>query len=162
MISAMEVLDAINGRLVERFPERTCYVDVCPIDFARPSFWLQVLEDQIESGNAVLLHHSLQLGLTLYDELDKHYDVSWQRLRQDAAAVSELLSGPLSVKERTFTLTQKTMPREADRVQIQLFLSWMDLRPGTGEEVLPPPAETVELRYQTKKRQERKDGNGTP
>lgn len=37
-----EILNAINDRLLERWPDRTVYVDVCPVDFDRPSFWLAV------------------------------------------------------------------------------------------------------------------------
>lgn len=37
-----EILNAINDRLLERWPDRTVYVDVCPVDFDRPSFWLTV------------------------------------------------------------------------------------------------------------------------
>ncbi len=36
-----DILDAINRLLVEQWPTRTVYVDVCPVDFERPSFgWL--------------------------------------------------------------------------------------------------------------------------
>ena len=37
-----EILDAINLLLVSKWPDRTVYVDVCPVDFNRPSFWLTV------------------------------------------------------------------------------------------------------------------------
>ena len=40
-----EILDAINLRLLKKWPDRTVYVDVCPVDFDRPSFWLAVEED---------------------------------------------------------------------------------------------------------------------
>ena len=46
-----EILNAINDRLLERWPDRTVYVDVCPVDFDRPSFWLAVETDrQMQTG----------------------------------------------------------------------------------------------------------------
>ena len=36
----LDLVNAINTRLVEKWPDRTVYIDVCPVDFARPSFWL--------------------------------------------------------------------------------------------------------------------------
>lgn len=47
-----EILNAINDRLLERWPDRTVYVDVCPVDFDRPSFWLAVekMDRQTQTG----------------------------------------------------------------------------------------------------------------
>ena len=37
-----DVVEAVNERLVLRWPDRTVYLDVCPVDFQRPGFWLQI------------------------------------------------------------------------------------------------------------------------
>jgi len=71
-----EILDAINLLLVSKWPDRTVYVDVCPLDFNRPSFWLTVEKYDLTDGNRFLIRHDLQIRLTLYDELDEHYDAS--------------------------------------------------------------------------------------
>lgn len=78
-----DILDAINRLLVEQWPTRTVYVDVCPVDFERPSFWLAVEKDDQTDANRVLIRHDLQLRLTLYDQLDEHYEASWYRLSQE-------------------------------------------------------------------------------
>ena len=81
--------DAINLLLVSKWPDRTVYVDVCPLDFNRPSFWLTVEKYDLTDGNRFLIRHDLQIRLTLYDELDEHYDASRYRLSQETDAVTE-------------------------------------------------------------------------
>ena len=39
-MNSTEILDAVNARLLEKWPERTVYINVCPEDYERPSFWL--------------------------------------------------------------------------------------------------------------------------
>ena len=56
-----EILDAINLLLVEKWPNRTVYVDVCPVDFDRPSFWLAVEKHDLIDANRFLIKNDLQL-----------------------------------------------------------------------------------------------------
>ena len=75
-----EILNAINDRLLERWPDRTVYVDVCPVDFDRPSFWLTVEKNGQTDANRLFVRRELQIRLTIYDQMDEHYDASWFRL----------------------------------------------------------------------------------
>ena len=68
-MKTLDILDAINRKLVERWPERTVYVDVCPVDFARPSFWLAMEQDEQTDANRFLIRHDVKLKLTIYDQL---------------------------------------------------------------------------------------------
>ena len=139
----LDILDAINGKLVERWPERTVYVDV-PVDFDRPSFWLAVEQDEQTDANRFLVRHDIRLKLTIYDQLDEHYDASWYRLAGESDAVMELLTPVLQVGSRHLKLNLKALPREADRSFLQITASWMDDRPGRDDQ--PPPADSYSLR----------------
>lgn len=142
-----DILDAINLRLLEKWPDRTVYVDVCPVDFQRPSFWLAVEKHDISDANCFLIRNDLQLRLTLYDELDEHYEASWYRLAKETDDAVELLGQVLQVGKRHIKLTLKTLPRDPDRAYIQMSVSWMDNRPGiaeTGETA--PVADSYSLR----------------
>ena len=57
-----EILDAINLLLVSKWPDRTVYVDVCPVDFNRPSFWLTVEKYDPTDGNRGYRENCLQDG----------------------------------------------------------------------------------------------------
>lgn len=132
-----EILDAINALLVKKWPDRTVYVDVCPIDFARPSFWLAVEQDTRTDANRFLVRHDLQLRLTVYDELDEHYDASWYRLAQVTDEIMALLTPPLAVSDRCLKLTLKSLPRDPDRAYVQINISWMDKRLESGGDPAP-------------------------
>ena len=141
-----DILDAINQVIVEKWPNRTFYIDVCPIDFERPSFWLAVEKHDITDANKFLIKNTLQLKLTIYDELDEHYEASWYRLSKETDAVMELLGLPLKVCGRHLKFSLKALPRDPDRASIQINVAWMDNRPSHTDNV--PPADTYKLHIQ--------------
>lgn len=94
-MEVLDILDAVNARLLEKWPKRTVYVDVCPIDFERPSFWLAVEQFQQTNANRFMVRRDVRLKLTLYDEKDEHYESSWLRLDQEAQVAAALLTPPL-------------------------------------------------------------------
>ena len=147
-----EILDAINLLLVERWPMRTVYVDVCPIDFERPSFWLAVEKHDLTDANRFLIRNDLQLRLTLFDELDDHYEASWYRLSQETDIVTDLLCRVLEVGERHLKLQLKVLPRDPDRAYVQINTSWMDNRPGmdTGASVPAATDYSLQVRHSIK------------
>ena len=89
--------------------------------------------------------HDLQLRLTLDDALGGHDAVSWYRLAQETKEAMELLAPALAVGSRYLKLTRK--PREADRTDLQINASWMDLHlsVGTGAETA---AKTAQMRVE--------------
>ena len=116
-----------------------------PIGFARPSFWLAVEKDDWTAANRLLARHDLQLRLTLDDALGGHDAVAWYRLAQETKEAMELLAPALAVGSRYLKLTRK--PREADRTDLQINASWMDLHlsVGTGAETV---AKTAQMRVE--------------
>ena len=141
-----DIIDAINLVLVGKWKDRTVYVDVCPVDFDRPSFWLTVERDEVTDANRYLIRHNLRLRLTLFDELDEHYEASWPRLSKETDEVVDLLSRVLKVGDRHLKLTLTVLPRDPDRAYVQISTSWMDKRPGIDTGASAPVADSYELR----------------
>lgn len=141
-----DIVDAINLVLVGKWKERTVYVDVCPVDFNRPSFWLATERDEVTDANRYLIRHNLRLRLTLFDELDEHYEASWHRLSKETDEVVELLSRVLTVGDRHLKLTLTVLPRDPDRAYVQISASWMDARPGMDTGASAPVADSYSLR----------------
>lgn len=136
-----DILNAINDRLLERWPDRTVYVDVCPVDFDRPSFWLTVEKSGQTDANRLFVRRELQIRLTIYDQMDEHYEASWFRLVGDADDALTLLTPPLTMGDRRLKLDLKALPRDPDRAYIQIGAVWMDDRAGM-EQPDTPPADT--------------------
>ena len=115
------------------------------VDFNRPSFWLTVEKYDLTDGNRFLIRHDLQIRLTLYDELDEHYDASWYRLSQETDAVTELLIRGWMVGRRHLKPLLKVLPRDPDRAYVQINLSWMDNRPGLDTGASTPAADAYSV-----------------
>lgn len=152
-MTALDILDAVNRRLVERWPDRTVYVDVCPADFERPSFWLAAEELRQTDVGRFLLRRELLARLTLFDRADDHYDASWRRLAEESEAAMQLLTPPLAVGERRLTLRLKALPREADRAVLRMEAEWLEPREEQPAESAPA-ADRYFVRVTGKKRKE--------
>lgn len=141
-MNSTEILDALNSRLLQKWPARTVYVDVCPVDFARPSFWLAITRDDSTPVNRFMTKRSVQVKLTIYDELDEHYEASWYRLAGEASDCLQLFSKALSVDGRQLLPTLKSLPRDPDRAYLLLDFSFMDS--GCGDGSSAPTAQTAD------------------
>ena len=144
----LDIVDAINTRLVEKWPNRTVYIDVCPVDFARPSFWLTVEKYEQSDANRFFVKREAQLKLTIFDEKDEYYEASWRRLFQDAEDAMALLTPPLKAAGRTVPLQIKALPRDPDAAYLQLTTSWLDNRPAADTGSEPPTAKTAQVRVE--------------
>lgn len=132
-MKTMDIVDAINARLTEKWPARTVYLDVCPVDFDRPSFWLQVTKDDRSDANRYTDRRAVQIALTAYDEKNEHYESSWQRLSGVVDECLTLLGGVLKVGDRRFKPTLKSLPREPDRAVILIDFSFMTPKSADGQ-----------------------------
>ncbi len=131
-MKTLDIVGAVNDLLNQKWPARTVYLDVCPVDFERPSFWLQVTRDERRAASRYAELRAVQITLTLFDSVDEHYEASWARLTGDADECMGLLGGVLGVGERRLKPTLKALPREADRVSILLDFNFMTPRAGDG------------------------------
>lgn len=142
-MTSREILDGMNGLLVRQWPERTVYVDVCPADFERPSFWLAVEKDERRDAGRFLVRRDLTVKLTIYDEKDEHYESSWYRLAEETDLCAQTFSGLLEVGGRKLKLTARGAPREPDRAWLTISVSWMEKREETAQS--EPAAEHYHL-----------------
>lgn len=128
-----DIMNAVTALLNSKWPDRTVYWDLCPVDFARPSFWLQVTREERSDASQYALRCTVQLTLTLFDTVNEHYEASWQRLSGDADECLTLLGGVLRVGQRRFKPTLRCLPREVDRMSILIDLSFMTPRAADGQ-----------------------------
>ena len=145
-MNSMDILDALNARLLERWPDRTVYIDVCPIDYERPSFWRSVTKDDRTRVTPRLCRRSVQIRLTLHDEADEHYDIHWQRLNDEVSACLDLLGGSLHVGARRLLPQLQSAPREADRASVLLNFEFMEQVQEAQPEI--PAADSCEISVQ--------------
>lgn len=141
----VDIIDAVNELLVEHWPERAVYVDVCPVDFSRPAFWLHSARPKQTVVTPFLVRHELSLGLTLYDEQDEHYEVHASRLMADEAEVMELLLRPLQVGDRCVGLVTTLDGRAPDEAAMTITCTWFEDNPAAEDGEEHTPADTIVL-----------------
>ena len=123
-MKTMDIVDAINARLTEKWPARTVYLDVCPVDFDRPSFWLQVTKDDRSDASRYTDRRTVQIALTAYDEKDEHYESSWQRLSGVVDECLTLLGGVLKVGDRRFKPVRQVLDLDPYKNEYVIERRW--------------------------------------
>lgn len=146
-MNSTEILDAVNARLLEKWSERTVYINVCPEDYERPSFWLEVTRDDRTPVTQRMTKRNVQIRLTLHDEADEHYDISWARLNNDVSACLKLMMQVLHVgARRLLPQLLQSMPRDVDRAAILLNFEFMESNEETAPEI--PTADSYQISVQ--------------
>lgn len=145
-MNSTEILDAVNARLLEKWPERTVYINVCPEDYERPSFWLEVTRDDRTPVTQRMTKRNVQIRLTLHDEADEHYDISWARLNNDVSACLKLMMQVLHVGARRLLPQLQSMPRDVDRAAILLNFEFIESNEETAPEI--PTADSYQISVQ--------------
>lgn len=117
---------AVNRRLVKTWPEWPVYMDVCPEQFQRPSFWLHDLKASQVAETPFLVRRTMTGMLTAFDKADDHYEVSAERLMLLQAKVMDELTPPLPVGDRYVTLSLELAPREPGDGLLSFSAEWLD------------------------------------
>lgn len=121
MVTAMDVLNAINLLLVKRYPDRTVYVQRCPKNFARPSFFLELIRQDAESANKGLLAETMYFLLTCFASKDEYYNSDALELIQLQNDVLNLFrSGYLGVGDREIKIEASGGGTEKGEVYIDI------------------------------------------
>lgn len=138
----LDLADAVAERIGERWPRRLVYRDVCPADFERPSFFLQVLEAEPSDANAVLVRWTVRLLLVVYDEKDDYYVTSSERLMKLQQELLRLFgAGWLRVDGRAVRLSATAVGREPGEAFLEFNASWLAPR---ETDAAPPVADVAE------------------
>ena len=135
-MNSTEILDAVNARLLEKWPERRTYINVCPVNYERPSFWLEVTRDDRTPVTQRMTKRNVQIRLTLHDEADEHY----------VSACLKLMMQVLHVGARRLLPQLQSMPRDIDRAAILLNFEFMESNEETAPEI--PAADSYQISVQ--------------
>lgn len=127
MATAADVEEAIAGVLTGRWPQRRIYMDVCPENFERPSFFLYTAEAKAEQANIGLVKWTAKLELKIFCEADGPDAERAETLRLEQAETLALFGRPgIQVGGRHIALTVQSAGAEAGSALIRFTAVWMD------------------------------------
>ena len=137
-MTALDLCEAVAGRLAELWPDRLLYRDFCPADHRRPSGFLYVTKNKSTDVNALLTRWDVALELELFSAADAYDLPSAEALRADQERVTGAFPSPLPVGDRRIPLTAAGDGGEAGSAFVKFSASWVEPRQGPVPGIAPP------------------------
>jgi hypothetical protein len=72
ILSSVKILDAINKLLVKAYLDYTVYIDLCPKNFERPSFLIEMITAERNPVNRKTIHETDFFTITVFDVKDDY------------------------------------------------------------------------------------------
>lgn len=147
MLEANEILDAINGLLVDRWPDRIVYCDDVPQEFTRKSF--AILEDsvKVEDGGPDCVEITASYMILGYLPKDRRGHVDRLGLNRLLRQIQDLFrGGRLFVSDRALPITECSGSIEEGAAFVDLTLTFYDDREPAKEK---PIMQHVQMRTET-------------
>ncbi|MBR5949130.1 MAG: hypothetical protein IKZ82_10890 [Clostridia bacterium] len=147
MLTENNILDAINARLCERFPERMVYVNVQPQEFKRPSFFIRSGDKNAEPATRTTMVRTETYYITVFEAVDERGICDLTQLSAVQAQVAALFFHPfpcvdvLDQETRWLTATPTAQAlSELDSALIALKVRFHDdVINGLIEPIYPEP-----------------------
>lgn len=125
-----DVLAALEGALLARYPETPVFWNRLPKDFVRPCFTLECQKVTQTDANRLLIQREAQALVTCYTAVDAYGDCDRGELTRRQDEVLGLLSqGGLSVGDRFVSVQAVQAAQSPDYSEVSAVFSWMDARP---------------------------------
>ena len=129
MLEANEILDAINGLLVDEWPDRIVYCDEVPQEFTRKSF--AILEDsvKVQDGGPDCVEITASYTILGYLPQDRRGHVDRLGLNRLLREMQDLFrGGRLLVSDRALPITECSGSIEEGAAFVDLELTFYDDR----------------------------------
>ena len=148
MINHVDILNAISKELAKAYPGYKIYIDVCPVEYSRPSFFLRQVDVARADVNRNTIAEKLQYLLTIYENVDNYANSSTLALLEVQQAVMDIFrQGVLQVGDRWLRLSVEAGPRELNMANAALWIEYFDER----ETVKPGEEKIREVEMKIKK-----------
>lgn len=149
MTTTNQIRDTVGQLLKGKYPDRTQYVNRCPKDFARPSFWIEVAKDKQDDVNWSTIRHQVHFLLTCFVFMDSFNNGDDLELTDLQDAVIGLFSaGYIRVGDRAIKVSASAGGHDNDRSYVDLQFDYFDDRPLVEEDL--PIAASVDLAINNK------------
>lgn len=148
MTTSTQVADAIAGRIAGQWPDRLIHRDVCPVDFDRPGFFLQLGPMTLERVLG-LTQVTAQFELEIFSTVDEYSVAASEELMETQQRVLELFADEdLEVAGRHITVEVSGDGHEPLSAFVVFKAVWLDSFGGTEAEA--PPMEEFEFHLKDK------------
>ena len=137
-----DVIQAMQVRLKEQYPQDEVYTDRLPKDFVRPSFTLELQKNDMTDANRFLVKRMAVVLVTCYERVNAFYDSSREAMNRRQDQVLALFSQTLRVKGRTLLPTAQKGEGTPGYNEVTVTFAWVDSRPGLVDEDTAPESQS--------------------
>jgi len=122
-------MEAVNALLVAKYPTHTLYIDLCPTNFARPSFLMKPIKNEQKAISCKIIQETDYFTLTCIDTTNDYTTGETMRLLIVQQDVQDLFrSGYILVNDRMVTVKASSGGRDADKAFINLQFDYFEDR----------------------------------
>lgn len=127
MLTYQDLIDGICAMMREIFPKMTAYIEECPKDFERPSYYLELKKWDCKPAARWLIECDVEFLLQCAAEHDEHDRPDKRQLTDmQARIMSKLSTGKLPVKDRQLNIGQTVKEAGPNVLSMTLALHYMD------------------------------------
>ena len=135
MLTAQEIVEALEGGIAEALPGEKVYKNRLPKDFKRPSCFIEFVKKNITDANAASLTVTAEVQITGFVPTDDYYDSDSQAINLKAEALIAIFAGRcFHAGDRWLDVISADAEYGLDYVMLSAKLSYIDDRLTAKEE----------------------------
>jgi len=143
MINGMKIMDEINRLLVKKYPNHTVYLDLCPKNFDRPSFLIELVTINRRPINSRTIEETVYFTITCFDEVDKYSHSNTVNLLTVQQGVLDIFrQGYIKVDDRNVEVKASSGGRNFDEAYVDVQVEYFEDRSDIAE-TLPLMKEVI-------------------
>ncbi|WP_313342518.1 DUF6838 family protein [Sedimentibacter sp.] len=139
ILNSIKIMDAINTLLVNKYPEYTVYIDLCPDDFDRPSFLIEQIRKNVDSVNKGTVKVTEYFSVTCFEDTG---DYTTNLLIRQQEVLDMFRSGYLNVEDRSIKAKANNGGKDFTEAYIDLQFEYYDDR-SDDEDTTPKIKEVI-------------------
>lgn len=143
IINSIKIIDEINRLLVEKYPGCTVYIDICPKNFERPSFLIELITTRQGPVNKRTIQETVYYSITCFEKTDDYSNSSTIDLLTVQQNVLNIFrAGYIKVDDRAIEVKASSGGRDFNQAYIDLQFEYYDNR-SDDEDTTPKMKEVI-------------------
>ncbi|MEG1777838.1 MAG: hypothetical protein RR209_02580 [Angelakisella sp.] len=131
-MNSNSIISSVVAQLHRTFPARSIYISLCPKDFTRPCFLVQMTDYQSVPADAVSNKCTVTVDIICFDEIDAYGNTDMLKQLLTQSAVQELFTAlALTVEDRVLTVSAVQGGRDFEAATITMRMEFFSPRPKT-------------------------------
>lgn len=136
MITEKDILTAINQLIAEKYPKVAVYINLCPENFIRPSFYIQHVTTSSRDKSCKTVEQTVFYTITCFIETDSHYNVDAESLMERQTEILNLFrKGYIMIGDRAVKVKASSSGFLDGEAYVELQFEYCDDRSDNTDDI---------------------------